>query len=394
MPSPASAKQGLGLPPRSRAATVIKQWIGAGRLPIGERLPGEDQLGTELGVSRFTVHVALKDLAAAGVVRAFGKRGWIVPTDSTAIALRTVLALSPYGPATSWRAEPWSQAACHLGLMSAAAEHGAGILSVDIDRLERTPLENILGRRCDAVACLADPTDQAMFAEALNRAVALGLPAAALSDGAPPAAWDSAGCDQQAGAMLLVRQLVAQGRRRILVVSEGEPRLAWQRRRLLGYAVGAADAGLSTPRVLPLALPAQEPHDLRVRVVESHLREALAADPAIDALCAMTDRTAYLCAGALRRIGVEARVRVAGYDAMYGCPEAEAEAWSPLLTIDKRNAEVGAAVFSLIERRWNDAQAERRHIAIAPQVVEVPPRHAYAVTVSPLSVTNLRNPRS
>ncbi len=381
--SPVTTTPLLDLPPRQRAATVIQRWIGAGRLPQGERLPGEEHLANEIGVSRFTVHAALEDLAAVGAVRAVGKRGWIVPTDSSAVALRTVLVVGPHRASHTWVAQSWSQAARHVGLMAAAADHGAGVLSFDHERLAQTPLDAILGRRCDAIASLADPADHPLFALALRRSAELGLPAVTLCEGEAHAEHDSVVCDQRAGATLLVHRLAAEGRRRILVVSEGASPFAWHRRRLLGYAAGAIDAGLPVPEVRAIPLPPQEVHDVRVRVAESHLREALAADPSIDAICALTDRTAYVCAGALRRIGVAERVRLAGYDGMtIGCPEAGFEDWCPVLSIDKRNAEAGAALLGLVERRWQEPEAERRHVDIAPQVVELPTGRACTLTAS------------
>ncbi len=380
MQSAITATPLLDLPPRSRAASIIRRWIGAGRLPPGERLPGEDALGVQIGVSRFTVHAALEDLALAGAVRAVGKRGWIVPTDSTAVALRTVLVLGSTNANHSWAAEPWSQAARHVGAISAAAGHGTGVLSFDHGRLETTPLDAILGRRADAVLALADPADDALFARAQGRANELGLPAVAVVDGEPWPGADAVVCDHSVGAALLVRRLAAEGRRRILIVTEGPSAHAWHARRLLGYAIGAAEAGLPAPRVVSVPLPSSVDHEVRVRLAESHLREALAGDPAIDAVCAITDRTAYVCGGALRRIGAEQRVRVAGYDGMAtGCPEAEFEGWCPVLSIDKRNAEAGAAAMELVVRRWSEPVGPPMRVDIEPRITELPVRRAFTL---------------
>ena len=57
----------------------IERWlsaaIGAGELVPGDRLPGEQQLATALGVSRMTLRQALASLAARGVLRRTPGRG-------------------------------------------------------------------------------------------------------------------------------------------------------------------------------------------------------------------------------------------------------------------------------------------------------------------------------
>lgn len=61
-----------------QVADAIRQRITAGDYPPGSVLPKEDDLATELGVTRPTVNNALKVLEAEGLVRAIRGRGTMV----------------------------------------------------------------------------------------------------------------------------------------------------------------------------------------------------------------------------------------------------------------------------------------------------------------------------
>ncbi|MDX6212345.1 MAG: GntR family transcriptional regulator, transcriptional repressor for pyruvate dehydrogenase complex [Frankiales bacterium] len=69
----------------------IEEDLGAGRLALGQRLPGERQLAEQLGVSRPSVREAIRVLEAMGIVRTAAGSGAaagavIVADPSTALA--------------------------------------------------------------------------------------------------------------------------------------------------------------------------------------------------------------------------------------------------------------------------------------------------------------------
>lgn len=67
--------------------------INNGKWPEGSRIPSETKLGNQLGASRMTVHIALRDLAAEGVLlRRQGAGTFVAPRQrqSTFLELRNI----------------------------------------------------------------------------------------------------------------------------------------------------------------------------------------------------------------------------------------------------------------------------------------------------------------
>lgn len=74
----------------------LEQELGAGRLAIGSRLPGERTMAEELGISRASVREGTRVLEALGVVRAgvgSGPQAGTVITGNSALALDSALRL-------------------------------------------------------------------------------------------------------------------------------------------------------------------------------------------------------------------------------------------------------------------------------------------------------------
>jgi DNA-binding transcriptional MocR family regulator len=103
-------------PPDSHAAEPlyrqlvhgIEEGIRAGRLRVGQRLPAERALATELGVSRTTVTGAYQELEARGLLRGHVGRGTVIVG----------------APAGSRSALPWSQRISPAALRAAPAAFG------------------------------------------------------------------------------------------------------------------------------------------------------------------------------------------------------------------------------------------------------------------------------
>jgi GntR family histidine utilization transcriptional repressor len=85
-----------GLPPLSLGQMVrnhVLTRIESGEWPDGSRIPSEAQLVEQLGVSRMTVHIALRDLSAEGVLmRRQGAGTFVAPrrSQSTFLELRNI----------------------------------------------------------------------------------------------------------------------------------------------------------------------------------------------------------------------------------------------------------------------------------------------------------------
>lgn len=84
-----------------RAAAALLEMIRSGRFSVGDRLPTENELVDELGVSRSAVREAVQSLSFAGVLRVKQGGGTFVTDLEPARLLRSAtLALDLSGPAT------------------------------------------------------------------------------------------------------------------------------------------------------------------------------------------------------------------------------------------------------------------------------------------------------
>src|SRR5881392_4207130 len=69
-----------------QVVAFVRDLIVRGRLRPGDRLPGERELATQIGVSRPTVRAGLHALAAMGVVRSRQGSGTFIPAGPPALA--------------------------------------------------------------------------------------------------------------------------------------------------------------------------------------------------------------------------------------------------------------------------------------------------------------------
>jgi LacI family transcriptional regulator len=171
--------------------------------------------------------------------------------------------------------------------------------------------------------------------------------------------------DNQSGAREATRHLIAQGRRRIGVITG--PMAWWEaRERHDGWLEALQAAGLEPSPSL---------------VVESYwssaggeaaMRQLLAQAPEIDAVCAGSDQIALGALGALHASGrrVPHDVAVAGFDNM---PESEFF-HPPLTTVNQKLSDVGRISVQLLHhmieaRRDQRAAAEAAVTLVAPELI-------------------------
>lgn len=83
----------VGLPLGQQVRRHVLERIESGVWPEGFRVPSEPRLAEEFGVSRMTVHIALRDLAAEGyLIRRQGAGSFVAPrrAQSTFLELRNI----------------------------------------------------------------------------------------------------------------------------------------------------------------------------------------------------------------------------------------------------------------------------------------------------------------
>lgn len=203
------------------------------------------------------------------------------------------------------------------------------------------------------------------------------------------AVMDSLASDQEAGAYLLTKWLISQGRKRILrfwqtSVEGSETRLFWLAQRAFGYMRAMHEAGLDP-------LPAVEYYDLHYRafgltqrgfdycsrVMAGYLVDHLHGPHQIDAIMTISDDAIGPLSAALKLNGKVPNkdVLVVGYDHMWdGLDDILKDGFpGPAATIDQRNQEIGGELVSLLQERINGGlfkEAERR--VLAPSLIVRP----------------------
>lgn len=366
-PDPASDRG-----PRGRAHELLRRIIAEGAIGPGAVLPSSRELGRSMGVPHATVHRALCDLEALGVLErtAWGGRR-VVGLDGLAADLERG-SIAPGGLAGSLivlmlgaslprqRASGWSDRMV-IGALERCVENGCRSLLVRFRSLRPGDLDRLIqGRPAGVIVPEADLEWEATL-PLIARLRAAGIPV--VIGGEHPHLPDVDGVlpDHASGVEQLVDWLHARGCRHPVQLLPAEPHAIWPAERRSGYEQATRRLGLPTrPSVVFTGLLRDDPRhdhawDVNRRYAMGVLLEVFREHPATDAILAATDPDVLLLASALRGIGREPQreVIVVGYDDYLddGVWERDFEALRPLATIDKDNGAMGAAMVDLLQRR-------------------------------------------
>lgn len=365
------------LPPRERVRHTIRTSITAGRLRIGDRLPGEEQLGRETGISRMTVRAALTELETAGVLSRSGRR-WVVAGNGETRQQGTVV-LCTTMRADSNQLAVYAQSgweyAIVLGAIAGLQQHGRMPLIADPANpglAAVTPSAAILLRE------VAQHADVARTLTGLRRAGAT-----LVAYGASPV-WPDAlvvDADQEAGGRLLIERLVARGRRRILRFWQHDAPdgvlPAWLRWREQGILAALATHRLPVLPVVHGAEP-QRPTsparaELAVRTALGYLLPHLTGEDRVDAILTPSDDFTFAVARAVREAGLRPHIDVdiAGYDDYWQSSNIRnfLPTERPTLTVDKRNHAIGLRLADLAAGK---VPRDGKTQLVLPEVVETP----------------------
>jgi DNA-binding LacI/PurR family transcriptional regulator len=167
-----------------------------------------------------------------------------------------------------------------------------------------------------------------------------------------------------AGARLATEHLITRGARRIAVLggklTASHPEMATHRAK--GWSSALADAGLE-PRpdlVLPL-------HDYSIAEARATITAALAADPGIDGIFAVTDEVAIGALAGLHDAGlrVPADVQLVGFDNL----DIAQHLTPGLTTIDPDRPTMVAEALRLLRRQLEDKNAAPEHVVSTVSLV-------------------------
>ncbi len=352
---------------QAQLISAIETGLADGHLQPGQHLPTVRELASRYGCDPGTVVRASRILLHRGLVRREGNatRSRLVLCESPRPLLAGAIALITDHRAGVLPPEPGWSVHEFAGAMEAATARGHTVLVVD-------PTEAAVRLRAWRDSGLLGVIALGERLGAVQDSLAdSGLPVAATAHVCPGLVCDRAGSDHEAGGHLLAAHLIAQGRRRLASLwgwsSDDHPdQRAWARDRQTGISRACAEAGLAPPR--RRVWTGSDDRETAVRAAIVQLAELLTGPEAPDALLAHTDGAVPVIIAAVRHHGgsVHERIAVAGYDHYWRPDLGE----PPCASIDKRNAEVGAALVELLlERAAGRAQAMPVTRLIQPRLV-------------------------
>ncbi|MGB8355720.1 MAG: GntR family transcriptional regulator [Chthoniobacteraceae bacterium] len=394
--------------PRARAVRHLQEWIGDGRLLAGQRLPPEVRLAEKLKVSRTTIRLALSDLELKGLVSG-DKRCRIVleHVKPKRNFLSDTVALIMDSPAQFNRNAihgTWHSNFIHTGAVDAIRAAGYDALTIHPDRLAGDLIQRLISERPRGVIImrevLQDNSGRHMakaFKEGNIPVVIYGDLGMVQGDSQAMADIDTVLSDHEAGSYAITKWLIGQGRKRILRlwrfnVSRPEERQQWVVRRDEGYERAAKEAGLqSLPSVEfyndgSQNVPAsQDRFEVQSRLLAGYLVECLHGTKTIDAIMGISDSMVPSICAALRMHGKEPNrdILVAGYDNMGDdLLERQWEPAGPVVTVDKKNLEIGRELMALLQERIEGKIFETgQRRVVVPELI-----------IRPSALTNFRAP--
>lgn len=382
--SPTEVAIDAALPPRTLTAKRLRRMLESSEMLPGDRLPSERKIAEQFSVDRGTVRSAFQRLQDEGWITT-GPRGerYVAQTrdDPGGIMTDSIVMIGNYvAPAmqAGHQAPGWAETmalGCHRSILDKGLYALSFTLGVDheqkIDRLLQQPPKGVV------LAEAAGHRDQ--IKQLAQRLRAAGVPIVAYGDDADLAPHDRVVSDHRAGAAMLTRWLIDQGRRRILMIAPPQHDAYWARQRHAGYTQALGEAGL-TP-LDPLQIPAvdakeatyEKRFEILSHLIAAYLLPYLNADEPIDAILCPSDGDTFPVAAACRLLGKQPQrdVSIVGYDNYYtDSPEQRFEPTLPAATIDKRNDRLGSSLVDLLLERLDtpdDAEPIRR--LIEPELI-------------------------
>lgn len=367
--------------PQVRAERTLRQWISNGFLPLGERLPSEQNLADRLKVSRPTVRLAIQQLQDQGMIVRLENRNRVVATPGSAhqgALAHTVIVLG----CEFFKEEPdyqrssgWSLQRQHA-VLGTLREAGFDAMIVDEQSLTVDKARQLASGRPHGMIAVESETWGSVGCSRMADAFRPQGTPIVVYGSQPIAGCDRVSSDHAAGCQALTRWLIDQGRRRILRFWTGpgcSSYRTWLRDRDAGYEKAMREAGLDVlPAVWPgLAEPLGQAFEVRTRSIAGWLVDQLQREPAVDAILAASDGEIYPIAAACRMLGKTPGrdVLITGYDDFWmDSPERQFEAYVPAATVDKRNPEIGQTLVNLLQERLaGKLPPEPQHRVIAPQ---------------------------
>lgn len=366
---------------RARVVEVLRDRIDRGGWRKGDVLPPERDLARELGVSRASIQRGLAVLEDQGIIEKHDghTRTVAVGTQSGAMVNAIVVLSAVDQAVAAHRSGGWLDN-LQAAVFQAIRKAGYYTLSVDPAVLDGGRIRDLAGSRPPGVL-IPEQHRTSQLPDALIRELQLRrIPFVVYGDDTLCSAYDHVYSDHWKGAYELTAWLIAQGRRNILQLLPAGPPSDWKRCRREGYEAAMREAGLSCLPVMEITEVAQDRDSAERRLETSRnylagcLMAATTHQPGIDAVFLPTDGHICAAAAACKLIGKTPNedIWLAGYDNYWqDIVEQQVAPARPVITVDKRHADMGAEMFRLLAERISnraDPTAIQRSI-MAPQLL-------------------------
>ncbi len=344
--------------PRVRVFRHLRDQILSGALPEGEPLPAERDLATQLKVNRPALRWALEALEGEGLVRRQGSRTRLVARNDTMMQDTIVVIGEEVAQPHPGHRQPGWMEFLTVGSIRRIGEAGYNLLSLHPRRINDATMERIVASR-PLGAVIAEVTEAFPHRQRLvSRLTEVGTRVVSYGSSDEVAGYDRVSSDHEVGCYELTRWLIAEGRRRPLMLFASTTELYWVRERRAGYERAMQEAGLEPLPMVPMQLTTdihtREQLDVAARQIAGFLVEWMTGPSPIDALVLETDGRVSAAGLACRLFGREPNedVLLVGYDNYWqDMAEREFAPTVPAATADKRNPELGEAMVDLLVQR-------------------------------------------
>jgi len=374
---------------RDTVAEAICGLISRGDIAPGHQMPTEEKLVAQFKVSRPTIRAALDILETNGVIRKTANRARVVadhkPADSM-ISSTVVIVGQPIdaSPTPSGSQGWWNfvQYGATQALQSARLHR----LLIDQDVLDAALCVQICRAKPRGIIVLRRATRDA--APLVKVAKDYGIPVIVQGNEPEFSAFDRVSSDHRRGCQMLTTWMADQGCKRILrlwhLEAGTEQSPLWLAERDAGYELACRERGIDP---LPTVSPdrsvitggsgaSRQAFEAYTRYWVGWLLEHLQTPNPVDGILAISDGQTYSIAAACRLLGrVPGRdVIIAGYDNYWkDSLERQWESYTPPVTVDKNNVEVGRQLVDiLLARGENRLPPEPQHRVIEPSLVVNP----------------------
>ncbi|MEM6391553.1 MAG: GntR family transcriptional regulator [Planctomycetota bacterium] len=366
-------------------AAGLRDLIRRGDVPIGERLPSERRLADELSLPRAVVRASLLELEREGLIECMRGSGRQVAQPHRRLGRGTIAVviaaeITPGGP-PKHPARSSYQAGVALGALQrreqpALIVHPRRLIDEGVDWLRR---HNVMG-----VVVVQWNSDDFDLEPTLQDIREAGIDLVMYSSDDRPRPCDRVFSDHAAGAAMLTRWLVEQGRPRILRFWRMEAPRHWLNERDRGHEAELQRLGLeplpAVSVISPIGCdisPAEPDSDYEplIAMEMGYLYPYLCGggQPRIDAIMTATDRHALEASDAVRRLGLEPGkdVAIVGYDQDHPLLIGDyPKAVPPNASVDRDNDRIGQAMSDmLLDRLAGKLPNEPQSVSIKPTLV-------------------------